>query len=137
MPYNPAEGFDRIMPGLFYSDVAAALEWLGEAFRLQEHLRWTDPETGKVRHAEMRYGSDAFIELSDSPQNAGLLVIVDDVDEHFANAKARGAEITSEPEDKPWGLRQYGCKDPDGHNWGFGQWIRDVPPEEWGATVAG
>ena len=136
MPYNPAEGFNRIMPGLHYEDVAAALEWLGEAFRLQEHLRWTDPETGRVRHAEMRYGSGAFFELSDGPNNAGLLVIVDDVDEHFANAKARGAEITSEPENKPWGLRQYGCKDPEGHNWGFGQWIRDVRPKEWGAELA-
>jgi uncharacterized glyoxalase superfamily protein PhnB len=135
MAYNPAEGFDRIMPGLYYDDVAAALEWLGEAFRLQEHLRWTDPETGAVRHAEMRYGSDAFIELSDGPHNAGLLVIVDDVDDHYANAQARGAEITSPLEDKPWGLRQYACKDHAGHQWGFGQWIRDVPPEEWGATV--
>ena len=80
MPYNPAEGFDRVMPGLYYEDVAAALEWLGEAFRLNEHLRWTDPDTGEVRHAEMRYGSDAFIEPSRSPANGGVLVIVDDVD---------------------------------------------------------
>jgi len=137
VPYNPAEGFDRIMPGLYYEDVAGALEWLGEAFRLQEHLRWTDPETGKVRHAEMRYGPNAFIELSDGPHNAGLLVIVDDVDDHYANAQAHGAEITEPLEDKPWGLRQYACKDPHGHTWGFGQWIRDVPPQEWGATLAG
>ena len=82
MPYNPAEGFDRIMPGLYYEDVAAALEWLGEAFRLNEHLRWTDPDTGEVRCAEMRYGSDAFIEPSGSSANGGVRVIVDDVDGH-------------------------------------------------------
>jgi uncharacterized glyoxalase superfamily protein PhnB len=136
MAYNPADGFNRIMPGLHYEDVAAALEWLGEAFRLREHLRWTDPETGTVRHAEMRYGSGAFIELSDGPENAGVLVIVDDVDAHYEHARASGAKITSPLEDKPWGLRQYAATDPERHMWGFAQWIRDVRPEEWGATTA-
>ena len=135
MPYNPAEGFNRIMPGRHYEDVAAALEWLGKAFGLQEVLRWTGPQTGRVHHAEMRFGDNAFVELSDSRENEGLLVIVDDVEAHFANAKAHGAEIVSEPEDKPWGLRQYACRDFAGKNWGFGQWIRDVAPEDWGAEA--
>lgn len=132
MSYDPAEGFPRIMPGLRYSDVASALEWLSRAFGLEEHLRWTDSD-GTVRHAEMRFG-DAFVELSDG-HDAGLLVMVDDVDAHFEKARAAGATITSEPEDKPWGLRQYGAKDHEGNSWGFAQFVRDVPPAEWGAEL--
>jgi uncharacterized glyoxalase superfamily protein PhnB len=135
VPYNPDEGFNRIMPGVRYTDVDAALGWLARVFGLTEHLRWTDPETRKVRHAEMRYGENAFIELSDGGEG-GLLVIVDDVEAHFRNAKAAGAEIVSEPEDKPWGLRHYRVKDLEGNAWEFAQHVRDVPPSEWGAELA-
>jgi uncharacterized glyoxalase superfamily protein PhnB len=134
--YNPAEGFDRIMPGRNYSDVDAALRWLADAFGFTEVLRWNDPESGLPRHCEMRYGDNAFIEVSDGTHDEGLLVIVDDVDAHYANAKAKGAEIVTEPADRPWGLRQYSCRDIEGKTWGFGQWLRDVAPEEWGATVS-
>jgi uncharacterized glyoxalase superfamily protein PhnB len=114
--YDPADGFPRIMPSLRYEDVGAALTWLGDAFGLEEHLRWTD-EHGIVRHAEMRMG-DAFVELSGgskdhpTPKRLGgasgaLVGLVDDVDAHFSHTRSRGADIVSEPEDRPWGLRQY------------------------------
>ncbi len=41
-----------------------------------------------------------------------------------------------EPEDRPWGLRQYIAQDLDGHRWEFSQFLRDVPAAEWGATLA-
>ena len=47
-----------------------------------------------------------------------------------------GATIVFPPEDKPWGLRQYRADDPAGNRWEFSQWIRDVVPEDWGATPA-
>jgi uncharacterized glyoxalase superfamily protein PhnB len=120
------------MPGLRYADAAAGLEWLGEAFRLTEHLRWTDPATGRVHHAEMRYGDGAFIELSDSSPNAGLLVLVADTDEHF---RAHRAEIIDEPSDGLWGGPVLVSR-PRGTPVGFRTMGRDVPREEWGATVA-
>jgi len=40
--------------------------------------------------------------------------MVDDVDETFEHWKAKGAEIVSEPEDKPFG-RYFLAKDPEGH----------------------
>jgi uncharacterized glyoxalase superfamily protein PhnB len=143
--YNPADGFPRIMPSLRYGDVGGAMVWLAEVFGFEEHLRWTD-DNGAVQHAEMRVG-DAFIELaagsgeSPTPRALGgvsgaLVVMVDDVDGHFARARSRGAILVSEPEDRPWGLRQYTAEDPDGHRWEFSQFLRYVPPNEWGATLA-
>ena len=61
-------------------------------------------------------------------------VLVDDVDEHFERAREAGAKIVAEPEDKPWGLRQYRAEDPGGHRWEFSEHLRDVRPEDWGAT---
>ena len=134
MTYNPAEGYPRIVPGLRYDDVAAAIAWLSEAFGLREELRWSDG-SGTTRLAEMRFG-DAAVFLGSNPEGETLNVYVDDVDAHFRQAKVAGATIVDEPEDKPWGLRQYRADDPAGHRWEFSQWLRDVPPEEWGATPA-
>ncbi len=143
--YDPADGFPRVMPSLRYDDVGAALCWLAEVFGLREHLRWIDQE-GAVRHAEMRIDG-AFIELSGasdeypSPRSVGhvshsIVVLVDDVDSHYQRARAAGAAIVAEPEDKPWGLRQYMAEDPEGHRWEFSQFLRHAPPGEWGAQLS-
>ena len=50
---------------------------------------------------------------------AGLVLFVSDVDAHFAHAQAAGAQIDQEPTDQPYGLREYGVRDPEGHRWWF------------------
>jgi uncharacterized glyoxalase superfamily protein PhnB len=42
-------------------------------------------------------------------------VIVDDVDAHYARAKAAGAEIVTAVEGQSYGGRLYSCRDPEGH----------------------
>jgi len=89
----------------------------------------------------------AYLELSlatqdcPSPKALGststaLVVLVDDVDAHFQQARTRGATIVTQPQDKPWGLRQYTAEDLDGHRWEFSQYLRHAPPEEWGAELS-
>jgi hypothetical protein len=51
-------------------------------------------------------------------------VFVENVDEVFAEFKSNGAELTSAPLNKPWGLREFGVSTPDGHRIVFGQQIR-------------
>ena len=132
-----------ITPYLLYEDVAKALDWLAETYGFSERLRFNDPE-GIVNHAEMTFG-DAEVMLGhpgpkyESPRRTGqvsalIYVYVGDVDAHYAHAKAAGAEILAVVEDKPYGDRSYDTADLEGHRWTFAQYIRDVPPEEWGAT---
>jgi catechol 2,3-dioxygenase-like lactoylglutathione lyase family enzyme len=47
--------------------------------------------------------------------------VVDDVDEFYKEARSRGVEPRSPPEDKPWGMREFGIKTPDGHRITVGQ----------------
>ena len=135
----------KITPYLLYEDCDAMLEWLSRAFGFTELLRSRSPD-GHVWHAEMELGG-AKIYLGDpgddyrNPTSLGgrtlsLFVLVDDVDAHYERAKAAGAEITEEPNDKEYGFRQYGAHDPEGHAWHFAKWTREVAPEEWGAEVA-
>ena len=141
MPKNPPEGSPRLSPLLFYDDVAAALEWLAEVFGFEERMRMPGPDGGIV-HAEMQL-RDAIVMLGPtSPErgmqspgklggvNQSLYVFVDDVDAHFAHARAAGAKIVSEPEDMFWGDRMYYAQDPEGHHWNFAQHVRDVAPED-------
>jgi PhnB protein len=135
----------RIAPYLLYEDVAAALGWLSEAFGFEERLRYAG-EDGTISHAEMTL-EEGVIMMGDpgpdyrSPKELGALtaqvhVYVDDVDAHYERAKAAGATIVSEPQDQAYGDRRYDAKDLEGQLWSFAQRVRDVPPDEWGATTA-
>jgi catechol 2,3-dioxygenase-like lactoylglutathione lyase family enzyme len=40
---------------------------------------------------------------------------IDGVDDFYREIAARGALVTSSPSDKPWGLREFTLRTPDGH----------------------
>ena len=62
-------------------------------------------------------------ELGDHSYFAYLLV--DDVNEYHREVAARGASVSSPPEDKPWGLREFGLSTPDGHRITCGEPVRE------------
>ena len=143
MPQNPPPGTPRVTPYLLYEDVAGALQWLSAAFGFHERVRFAEDD-GTVTHAEMELG-DGLLMLGDpgpdyrNPKALGAVthlvhVYVDDVDADCEEARRGGAVILSEPADQPYGDRRYDAEDLEGHRWSFAQHVRDVPPEEWGAT---
>jgi MerR family transcriptional regulator, thiopeptide resistance regulator len=119
--------FERIIPLLVYKDIQTAHDFLVKAFGFEPGgvVRNAD---GQVIHGEVRVGSatiwlhrvTAEHEL-DTPgvASSGLVVHVDDVDAHHELACAAGAHIDSKPEDQPYGQREYGARDPEGHRWWF------------------
>lgn len=46
---------------------------------------------------------------------------IDSVDAYHAEIVARGGAILSPPENKPWGMREFSVRTPDGHRIGFSQ----------------
>jgi uncharacterized glyoxalase superfamily protein PhnB len=135
-----------VTPYLLYEDVTAALDWLSQAFGFRETVR-LQGEAGYVNHAEMDVGDGSPIYLGDpgddyrNPKRLGastcmMYVYVDDVDAHRARAGGAGAKVFEEPADQEYGDRRYGVDDLEGHQWFFATRIKEVAPEEWGATVA-
>jgi PhnB protein len=135
----------KVIPYLLYEDVAAAIDWLSEAFGFREELRYVEPD-GRISHAEVRV-DDAAIMLGgpgsgyQNPRHTGhvsqlVVVQVDDADAHYERAKAAGATILAEPADQPYGDRAYRVEDPEGHHWSFHHPIASPTPEEWGAQRA-
>jgi uncharacterized glyoxalase superfamily protein PhnB len=131
--------FERVIPLLVYRDIQAAHDFLVEAFGFESGgiHRGAD---GQPVHGEVRVGETAiwlhrvFAESRlSSPETvdmagAGLVIHVFDVDAHFAQARAAGAQIDCEPTDQPYGQREYGACDPEGHRWWFATPIAAAQP---------
>lgn len=135
----------EITPYLMYEDAAAAMDFLSRAFGFREVLRSLAPDDGRIWHAEMELdGGRIYLGQPGgsyrSPASLGAATVavhayVDDVDAHYERAKAAGAEIEAEPEDRDYGDRRYHAVDPEGHFWMFGTHVSDGSPE-WQATLA-
>jgi uncharacterized glyoxalase superfamily protein PhnB len=120
-----------ITPLLVYDDIQAAHDFLVSAFGLTSGGVNRDGD-GAAVHGEVRAGDEAIwlhrvSDVHDLSSPAalpsavgGLCVVVDDVDAHCERARAAGAQIDSEPTDQPYGRREYGARDPEGHRWWFG-----------------
>lgn len=137
-----SDRFQTVIPMLAYEDGLSALDWLINAFGFVEYTRWVDGN-GRLSHGELLAG-DAVIMLAaptpdyQSPKTlaahyeparrwqqapwilSGVLVYVDDLDAHFAQAQAAGAQILSPIEDGPPG-RRYRAADLEGQRWFFFQ----------------
>ena len=66
---------------------------------------------------------------------SSVLIRVDDIDRHHAQAARYGAHIIRPPADYPNGERQYTCEDVAGHQWTFSPSIADVAPQELGGVA--
>lgn len=124
----------KIIPGLRYRDARGAIDWLCNTFGFERHLVVDDPDGG-IAHAQLTLGrsmimlgghrDDAYGRMMRSPVEVGhntqsLYVVVADADAHLARARAAGAEVVLDIEDKDYGGRSYTCKDLEGHIWSFG-----------------
>jgi uncharacterized glyoxalase superfamily protein PhnB len=90
-----------VIPELPYPDVRQAAEWLTRAFGFKERLQIRD------HRAQLVFESGAVIAIKGDAPGSTLLVRVADADAHHAQAASAGARILSEPEDYPYGERQY------------------------------
>ena len=132
----------RVVPMFSYEDVGRAADWIAEAFGFEETGRWSD-DSGRVTHVNMEleggmimlgYPSQDYQSPkhhADTCKQArtwrqtpyvvdGVYVSVEDVDAHYARARAAGATILSELEENAGvGQRQYRAEDLEGHRWMF------------------
>ena len=131
---------NRTMPAstlisqLTYDDVPEAIEWLCEKFGFVERWRAGDHRA----QLSIGNGTVAITEPRTSrvlPGPRDTMVRVPDAVAHCERARALGATILREPQDFPYGERQYTAEDLGGHHWTFSQSIADVAPEEWGGTT--
>lgn len=132
--------YPDVIPMLAYEDGPRAMDWLARAFGFHERTRMTTPD-GRLSHGEMEAGHGLIMLATPTPDYEspkhhregceqaqrwssvpyiidGVLVYVDDVDAHHAQASKAGATILSQVEDGANGKR-YRAEDLEGHRWMF------------------
>jgi uncharacterized glyoxalase superfamily protein PhnB len=110
-----------VYPSLTYRDVGAALAWLAEAFGFEGHV--LDEVSAIVRSGDgtALIQTDRPKDLHGSHIGRGwVYVVIDDIDAHYARAKAAGASLLGEPHHYGGGHRGYSARDLEGNLWSFG-----------------
>ncbi len=125
-----------IVPTLRYQDAPKAIDWLCEAFGFEKQMVVAEDD-GRIAHAQLRFGSSMIMLGSASDDEWGQFVkpaqqvggnsqspyvIVADCKAHYERAKAAGARIVMELEDKDYGGSGYGALDLEGNVWSFGSY---------------
>lgn len=114
------EGIRSIQPSLHLRGADKMIPFLEAAFGAEGLGVHKSPE-GVVLHATIRIGS-ATLEVSEAhgefqPMPCHLHVYVPDTDAVYAQALRAGATSIERPQDKPYGDRAAGVKDPFGNSW--------------------
>ena len=134
---RPKDTTATIIPGLRYQDAPKAIDWLCRAFGFEKQLV-VPGEGDSVAHAQLTYGNGmimlgsagkhggSYDELVRTPAEVGgantqaPYVIVADCKAHYERARAAGADIVLDLEDKDYGGSGYTCRDLEGNVWSFG-----------------
>jgi uncharacterized glyoxalase superfamily protein PhnB len=135
---NRSVPVDTVLPHLIYRELPAAIAWLGEAFGFVEHYHYGEPVSGAQMYLDLHRGRVFFMvqqARSASYGTQSLTVFIEDVEAHYARAKAAGAKILEEPHETVYGEFQYAAKDLEGHLWLFSRHARDLSPADWGAVI--
>ena len=126
-----------VIPSLRYKDAAAAIEWLCRAFGFEKNAVYPNPD-GTIAHAQLTLGKGMIMlgtvndneygRMMKHPSEIGganthgIYLVVNDPDVVCRQARAAGAEIAMDIEDKDYGGRGFTCKDPEGHIWSVGNY---------------
>jgi uncharacterized glyoxalase superfamily protein PhnB len=133
---NPAnQTKSTIIPAARYKDAPAAIDWLCEALGFERHVVYANPD-GSIGHAELTLGNGMIMlgsakddehasrfktphDLNDT-ESRSVYIVVPDADAAYARATAAGAVVIRPLQDTPYGSREFGVKDPEGHSWSVG-----------------
>ena len=119
----------RSAPVLFVRDVQAAAKHYRTAMGFSEPLIYGEPPSFAILHRDTMHLMLKQIDdhtrivprWTVSPGLWDMYFWVDDVEALYREFVGRGAKIDYEPCDQPYGCREFGTQDIDGHDIGFGQ----------------
>jgi uncharacterized glyoxalase superfamily protein PhnB len=125
-----------VIPALRYQNAIAMIDWLCGTFGFEKQAVYTGPN-GVVMHAQLTFGNGMIMigsvengtkasSLFKQPTEIGgaetqsPCLIVSDCDALYARAKAAGAQMLMDLEEKEYGGKAFTCSDPEGHIWHIG-----------------
>ena len=105
-----------IIPVFPVPDVDATLNYYRDVLGFSVEGRHLDGSGNVVFGSVLCGGANFYFAKTEGPIAANhCMVFADEVDEVCTILKKRGVRIVAEPEDKPWGYRQFTVEDLNGH----------------------
>jgi uncharacterized glyoxalase superfamily protein PhnB len=109
-----------ITPQLPVADVAEAQRYYRDVLGFQ--IAWIQGDRFGAVHSG---SSELFLSRHEGPRPpATCCVRIDDADGLYLIYRERGAEIVEAVATKPWGMREFAIRDPNGHVFRLGQSTR-------------
>jgi uncharacterized glyoxalase superfamily protein PhnB len=121
---------------------ADAIAFYQRAFGAEEQMRLVEPGSGRIGHAQLRFGPVTVMLADEHPEygivgpqtlgGAGVRIHlhVDNADAAIDRAVSCGATLLMAPQDQFYGERGGRVRDPFGHEWVIGHEIEKVSTEE-------
>src|SRR5436189_6428103 len=111
---------ENVAPVLQVADLDAALKHYTEVLGFAEDFRFGDCagiKLGKVAVHLSKHGAGEYAK----PIGGSIAYIFcDEVDDYFADVKKRRAKVKYQPQDAPYGMRDFMIADLDGHHRAIG-----------------
>lgn len=112
------------------------IEWLVQTFGFEKQAVYAD-QKGVVMHAQLSFGNGMVMvgSVNNGTPSSRLLkqpdeiggaetqtpyLVVSEIDGVYARAKAAGAKMLMDLEEKDYGGKSFTCSDPEGHVWHVG-----------------
>lgn len=110
--------------GIAVQDVPEAVAFYERTLGFERAFTWGEP----VSMAGVRLGqAEIFLEAgTPNPAGCTLYFVVGDADELYEFQRGAGVEVVAEPDDRPYGLRDYTVRDLAGYALTFGHYIYTV-----------
>ncbi len=115
-------GWLIVIPQRPVHDVRATQEYYRDVLGFEIDWLWED-SYGSVHNEQ---GRIYFTRYEEPFEGVICCANVPDVDAVYAEYKGRGAEIVAELETKPWGMREFTLRDPNGHCFRVGTGVKRV-----------
>jgi uncharacterized glyoxalase superfamily protein PhnB len=121
-----------------YRNCLAAIDWLCRVLGFEKHAVYMG-EGEQVMHAQLTFGNgmimlgsadnqSPYTPYSALPDEVGgretrsVSLMVSDCEPVYARAKAAGAEMVFDIQEKEYGGKAFTCRDPEGYLWNIGEY---------------
>ncbi|MEO1015680.1 MAG: VOC family protein [Pseudomonadota bacterium] len=128
-----APGRSTVCPMIYCREAEKAIDFAKEVFGAEETGARLYRETGELWNAEVRIGEITIL-VGEDVDGMGftpfLYVYVPDVEATYEKAIAAGGEPIMPPDERFYGARDGGVRDPQGNVWWVGTHVADLTPAE-------
>lgn len=138
MDDQPLQNYSAAVPVIATADVSSTIRYFEQTLGFKQQWTWGDPPV----YAGVKAGS-AILYISHDPDTAAAIkdrrlapdvfLWVRHIDQVYDEHRAKNADIVEELRTRPWGVRQYVVREPNGYHLKVAE-ARE--PEDTPSTVA-